>query len=84
MEGPIEFQPTKANVNYFETTQNLEVLQEVTLIQKRPQLSEGKFYVIWYTYKYMYLIGIFLYFQLILHIPVNTNYLIMLVTKSIF
>ena len=41
MEGPIEFQPTKANVNYFETTQNLEVLQDVTLIQKRPQLSEG-------------------------------------------
>merc|ERR1712012_1303154 len=41
MEGPIEFQPTKSNGNYYETTQSLEVLKEVTLIQKRPQnLSE--------------------------------------------
>ena len=37
MEGPIEFQPTFSNVNYYETTQSLEVLKEVTLIQKRPQ-----------------------------------------------
>ena len=83
MEGPIEFQPTKANVNYFETTHPLEVLQDVTLIQKRPQLSEGKFNFIWYTYLYV-LHGTLLYFQLILHIPVNTNCWMKLVTKSIF
>ena len=59
MEGPIEFQPTKANLNHFETTHPLEVLQDVTLIQKRPQLSEGKFNFIWYTYPHNWYSAVF-------------------------